>query len=423
MYNKFNILKRGVFMKRVFAFVICVCLIFGCISCSSPEKTRFEKDAEKYFDGFEDERRDKRSEKTVKYSKNGSYAVDMPLTDSAADKDIKKYCNALTKEFESSRKEGDSLFVGYTLYSANKNVGTVEVVAKTVTADGEDTVSRSFNFDKKSDKPVSDDLKRAVGAHAMRDGVTLDGDAAYVFKNDGLHVGDYKIDYKRVCPTLPDGLRETVDDGSRVIDLSKKLVAITYDDGPCKLTDDILDIYEEHGQVATFFELGQLIGTQPDAIKRMDSLGCEIGSHTWSHKNLTKITAAEIQSQMSRTDAALEKITGNRTTLMRPPYGAVNGTARGNCGKPMIGWSVDTLDWQSRNADKVVQVVKNAGDLDGQVILMHSLYESSVEATRQLVPWLVENGYQLVTVSELFEYKFGEAPQSGKYYTAPYFNK
>ena len=410
-------------MKRFFTLLACICLILGCVSCSSPEKTQFEKDAEKYFSGFDDERSDKRSEKTVKYSKDGSYAVDMPLTDSAADKNIKKYCDALTEDFEKSCKEGDTLFVGYTLYSANKNAGTVEVVATKSSGEDESTVTRTFNFDKKSDTPVSDDLKRAVIAHAKRDGVTLDGDAEYIFKKDGLHVGDYTIDYKRVCPTLPDGLKETVDDGSRVIDLSKKLVAITYDDGPCKLTNDLLDIYEEHGQVATFFELGQLIGTQPEAIKRMDGMGCEIGSHTWSHKNLTKISAGEVVSQMNRTDAALEKITGKKTTLMRPPYGAVNGTARVSCGKPMIGWSVDTLDWQSRNADKVVTVVKNAGDLDGQVILMHSLYESTLEATRELVPWLVENGYQLVTVSELFEYRFGELPESGKYYTAPYFNK
>ena len=117
------------------------------------------------------------------------------------------------------------------------------------------------------------------------------------------------------------------------------------------------------------------------------------------------------------------EIVGKTATLMRPPYGSVSRRAREVCDKPMIGWSVDTLDWKYRNADKVIASVKSEDDLEGDVILMHSLYESTVEATRVLVPWLIENGYQLVTVSELFAYKYQQSAKAGTYYASNYFGK
>ena len=83
-------------------------------------------------------------------------------------------------------------------------------------------------------------------------------------------------------------------------------------------------------------------------------MGCEIGSHTWSHKDLTKCSDAEIQNQLSKTDDTLFEIIGKKTTLMRPPYGSVSKRVRQVCDKPMIGWSVDTLDWKYRNANKVI---------------------------------------------------------------------
>lgn len=398
--------------KRITAFLLCVLMLACAASCESAESRAFRKEAEAYFDIYRDVREGGRADKTYSYGKNGSYAVELPVTDSAADAEIKQYCDSAVADFQKTAAEGDKLFISYRLHAANGDVGTVVLYDS-------NGGSHTVHFDKQSEKPMTDDLKRAVMAHARIAGHTPNGEM--VFTKDGVRSGDATVSYDKLRPTLPKGIKDTIPDNGRVVDLSKKLVAITYDDGPCKLTDDILDILEQNGSVATFFELGQLIGTQPEAIKRMDKLGCEIASHTWSHKNLTKVSAAEVRSQLDKTDEALMKITGKKTQLMRPPYGAVSKAVRAVCDKPMIGWSVDTLDWQSRNADKVIETVKSAGDLDGQVILMHSLYESTVDATRELVPWLIENGYQLVTVSELFEYKYMEAPEAGKYYTSSYF--
>ena len=409
------IVRRCIDIKRrTISILLCMVLLLCFTSCQSKEKREFKAEAEKFFKTFQDVREGGKAQKEFEYTKSGSYAIEKPVTDSAADGEIDKYLNGLVENFKASAQEGDKLFVSYRLHSANESVGAVELVSNK----GDSTV---IHFDKKSDAPMSRDLKTAVTAHAKIMGHEFTGEP--IFTKDGIKAGDVTVEYRKLIPTLPLGLRETMPDTVRVVDLSKKLVAITYDDGPCKYTDDILDILEEHGSVATFFELGQLMSSQPEALKRMDKLGCEIGSHTWSHKDLTKISAAEIRSQLSRTDAALEKITGKKTTLMRPPYGAVSKSARSACDKPMIGWSLDTLDWQSRNADKIIDKIKNGGELDGQVILMHSLYESSVDATREIVPWLIENGYQLVTVSELFEYKYLDKAENGRYYTSAYFKE
>ena len=230
--------------------------------------------------------------------------------------------------------------------------------------------------------------------------------------------------YTKLRPLLPEPLKEITPATERVVDISKKMVAITYDDGPHNTyTNKILDTLEEHNAVATFFEVGQLLGQGADTLKRAESLGCELASHTWSHKNLQTSSLDTITDQIERTDEKFKEITGKAPTLLRPPYGAVGKTLLNNSDKYLIGWSVDTEDWRYRDKDKVVASIKNAGDLDGDVILMHSLYDSTAKATAEIVPWLIEQGYELVTVSELIKYKYEDVLQSGKYYTYNYFDK
>lgn len=407
--------SKGVFdIKRKVSMLLCLVLLLSFCSCSSEKRREFEAQAEQYFDTFRDVREGGQTKKEIHCKKSASYAFEKPVTDSPADSEIDAYYNKLTEAFIKSADKEDKLFISYRLHAANENVGSVEIFSNK----GD---SEIIHFDKKSESPMTKDLQKATAAHARIMG--FEGEGTPLFTKDGVKYGEVTVEYPKLIPTLPLGLRETMADTGRVVDLSKKLVAITFDDGPCEHTDDILDILEEHGAVATFFEVGRQMSSFPDALKRMDALGCEIGSHTWSHKNLTKIGRGEISSQLSRTDAALEKITGKKPTLIRPPYGAVNKGAREVCDRPLIGWSLDTLDWKSRDAQKVIDKIKNGGELDGQVILMHSLYESSVEATRQIVPWLIENGYQPVTVSELFEYKYLEKAENGRYYTSAYFTE
>ena len=203
------------------------------------------------------------------------------------------------------------------------------------------------------------------------------------------------------------------------IDPKKKMVALTYDDGPyTPVTNQILDVLEEYNGRATFFVVGSRVSTYKDCIKREYKLGCEIGNHTYNHTILTSVGASTIKSEISKTNDAVKKITGQAPTIVRTPGGAVNSTVRANVGYPMFNWSVDTLDWKYRNSSSVVSYIKS-GVRDGSIILMHDLYGSTGNATEQIVPWLVKNGYQLVTVSELMAVK-GIDVQDGQLYTRAY---
>ncbi|MBO4897090.1 MAG: polysaccharide deacetylase family protein [Clostridia bacterium] len=199
-------------------------------------------------------------------------------------------------------------------------------------------------------------------------------------------------------------------------DPSRPMVAFTYDDGPSQYTSSILDTLSANGCRATFFVVGQNAAVYKSTIAREASLGMEIGNHTYSHPDLTKQSYGNIQSQISRTDTAVYNACGQYTRLMRPPYGSQNSTVRSAVGKPLILWSVDTRDWESRNADKVVANILN-NVKDGDIILMHDLYPSTAAATARIVPELVRRGYQIVTVSELARCK-GVNLQSGGTYSA-----
>lgn len=220
-------------------------------------------------------------------------------------------------------------------------------------------------------------------------------------------------------------VRDKVDPDA--IDPELPMVALTYDDGPYPATSNrILDCLEKYGQVATFFEVGKNVNAYPEVVARKAKLGMEIGNHTYSHPNLHKISDAEIASEINNTNAALQAACGQSSTVFRPPYGNTNTVVEKAAAVPVILWSVDTLDWKSRDANSVFSVVQGIhakGGLNGRVILMHSIYDSTAQATEMMVPWLLDNGYQLVTVSELIQYGYGESPQPAKLYGYGYFYK
>ena len=193
------------------------------------------------------------------------------------------------------------------------------------------------------------------------------------------------------------------DPNGRKIDPDKPMIAVTYDDGPCKYTGTILDILEQYGAVATFFEQGKSLAYWPDEVNRALAMGCEVGSHSWDHPKFKTMTEAQIADQLERTNLKFIEITGKAPTLMRPPYGGRNETVDAVCkryGLAEIIWSIDTLDWQVKNADKICKTIREEA-YDGAVILVHSTHDFTVEASRTFIPELIAAGYQLVTVSEL----------------------
>lgn len=181
---------------------------------------------------------------------------------------------------------------------------------------------------------------------------------------------------------------------------TQKTIALTFDDGPSSFTDRLLDCLEANNAKATFFMVGKEILSFPDEVKRMKALGCELGNHTYDHTDLATLSASDISSEISRVDQELVNLTGQGATVVRPPYGSVNDTVKATVGTPMILWSIDTLDWKTQDVQSTVEEVMNNVQ-DGSIILMHDIYSTSVDAAEILIPQLIEDGYQLVTVHEL----------------------
>ncbi|MBR1883791.1 MAG: polysaccharide deacetylase family protein [Clostridia bacterium] len=189
------------------------------------------------------------------------------------------------------------------------------------------------------------------------------------------------------------------------IDPTKPMLALTFDDGPyAPTTGRILDTLNKYGVKATFFVLGTRIDAYPDTIRKAIEQGCQIGNHTKNHMNLVSQSETVIREEINYVVRRLNEEFGYAPTVLRPPYGNRNDLVKAIAGMPLILWSVDTRDWESRNAESVRQeVLKYASD--GEIILMHDIYASTADAVEMVVPELLKQGYQLVTVDELLKYK------------------
>lgn len=207
-----------------------------------------------------------------------------------------------------------------------------------------------------------------------------------------------------------------------LVDPTKPMVALSFDDGPhAPATRRILDALEKVGGRATFFVLGDRLAesrSSAEVLKRAHDLGCEIGNHTYDHANLKKLDSKDITDQIKKTSDLVKEITGQPTSLVRAPYGAINEFVKATVGGPLINWSIDTLDWKTKDPAKIIPKILNDVH-DGDIILMHDIYKTSAEAAEEVIPELVKRGYQLVTVSELMEAR-EVVMASGKTYSQAY---
>lgn len=238
-----------------------------------------------------------------------------------------------------------------------------------------------------------------------------DGEDKYYFDSEGKMVtGEMKLGVA-TYQFAEDGKLVAQEGG---VDPDKPMVALTFDDGPGKRTMELLEFLEEHDARATFFMLGQNVSKYGDVVKKMAELGCELGNHSYDHPDLAKQSADEIKNQMNQTNQIIAEVSGQSVTVMRPPYGSINDTVRENVGLPMILWSIDTLDWKTRNAEATVKhSMENVQD--GSILLMHDIHSETIDAVKELVPKLQAEGYQLVTVSEMAEARGITLEKGGRY--------
>lgn len=180
-----------------------------------------------------------------------------------------------------------------------------------------------------------------------------------------------------------------------------KCVALTFDDGPNKeCTKDLLDGLKARGVKATFFLMGQSIPGNEDLVRRMKDEGHLIGNHSYRHIQLTKAGENAVCDAVDQTSVMIEQITGERPQYLRPPYGDWNDNLECKVDMTTVLWSVDSLDWKLQNRQKIVKrVLKDVKD--GDIILMHDIFPTSVEAALEIIDTLTPQGYTFVTVDEV----------------------
>lgn len=214
---------------------------------------------------------------------------------------------------------------------------------------------------------------------------------------------------EQAVPAPVSGTIHVPDDGSI------PLVALTFDDGPRSgTTADLLDGLALREAPATFFLVGSCIEGREELVRRMADEGHQIGVHTYDHIRVAGLSRGEFDRQMGSTRALLMDILGQRSLWLRPPYGIVDSAVCRWADCPLILWSVDTEDWKDKNVSRIVSSVLEQVK-DGDIILMHDIYPTSVQAALQIVDALQARGFCFVTVEQLMALR-GKTPQAGALY-------
>ena len=234
----------------------------------------------------------------------------------------------------------------------------------------------------------------------------------YVTKLNTIKENIYEINYDYELDNI---IKKRVfeEDNYDILNYTKsdKMVAFTFDDGPSYNTIKIVNTLVKYDSKATFF----LVGNQVEKYaKTMDVLvknGMDIGNHTYSHKELTKLRDKEILKEIDLTNEVIYNKTGIKPMFLRPSYGAMNKRIKKLSTMPIIIWNIDTLDWKYHNSNKIKdKILKYVSD--GDIILMHDTYVATLNAIEMVIPELKKQGYKIVSVSELFKYK-GVKPKLG----------
>ena len=194
----------------------------------------------------------------------------------------------------------------------------------------------------------------------------------------------------------------------------RRCIALTFDDGPSpQTTATLLDGLKERGAPATFFLIGEQIAGNEDLVRRMKDEGHQVGGHSYTHIRLDSADVAAL-AEIQKTDETLRAILGDGDYWLRPPWGFASDALKSAVSVPLIYWTIDTMDWSVRNRDLVAHhFIENAKS--GDIVLLHDPYDSSVEAALQTIDVLSEQGYEFVTLEELFS-NAGVTPQAGHFY-------
>lgn len=227
----------------------------------------------------------------------------------------------------------------------------------------------------------------------------------YIIDENKIEVYFNNINFENLdyIPYIIIPLTEDTFNEDEVPDENKKYIAFTFDDGPSKYTKELLKTLELNDSTATFFMLGNRMKYNEEIVKEVYKSSSEVASHTYSHKNLNKLSKDDILKEINSTSIIFNKITNDNIKYIRPPYGNYNDTVK-STKFPIILWNIDPKDWLVKDSTKVYNsVLKHA--CDGCIVLMHDLYPTTIEAVKMLIPKLNSLGYEVVSISDLAKYK------------------
>ncbi|MFG1262839.1 MULTISPECIES: polysaccharide deacetylase family protein [Xanthobacter] len=188
-------------------------------------------------------------------------------------------------------------------------------------------------------------------------------------------------------------------------DVDGSYIAMTFDDGPNpETTPRLLQILRERNIKVTFFVLGNMVAKHPEVLKMIADEGHEIGSHSWSHPQLTRISQAAVDKELGNTSEAIFQVTGKRPIYLRPPYGSMKPSLRSyiedKYGLTIVNWSVDPNDWKNRNSQAVHDAIM-AQVKPGAIVLSHDIYATTVDAMPRILDELAAKGYKFATLSQM----------------------
>lgn len=248
-----------------------------------------------------------------------------------------------------------------------------------------------------SEKSVPADGKMRAGKEAA----STDGKMRESKKSASI---DEKMRGSKEATSIDEKLQ--LEDGQQMSDYVRKdneakKVAITFDDGPSgKYTKKLLDGLKKRKVKATFFLIGENVKRYPEIVKQMKKEGHLIGNHTYHHVELTSLPEDKARQEVEQTDQTISKITGEHVAYMRPPFGAWKKEMETELEVMPVLWTVDPLDWTTKNVDEIVRKVVTQ-TRENDIILLHDCYDSSVKAAFQIIDQLSDRGFAFVTAEEL----------------------
>lgn len=227
----------------------------------------------------------------------------------------------------------------------------------------------------------------------------------YIIDKNKIEVYFNNINFKDLdyIPYITINLTEDAFEDDNENTEKKKYISFTFDDGPSKYTKELLKTLELNKSSATFFMLGNRMKYSEDIVKEIYNSSSEVASHTYSHKNLNKISDKEVLNEINSPVILFKEITGGEIKYLRPPYGNYNETVK-STNYPIILWNIDPKDWLVKDSNQVYNsVLKHA--CDGCIVLMHDIYPTTIEAVKMLIPKLNSMGYEVVSISNLAKNK------------------